>query len=69
MGYKICILACSFLLQKFYTDWCNGVSGVVRGATEVPKNNFAMKLVTFVEAQAASGYFADVKRELDHKIK
>ena len=32
------------------------------------RNNFAMKLTTFVEVQSASGYFAEVMRRSDLKI-
>ena len=44
-----------------------GTSGVVRGpGMEVPKNNFALDLVAFVEIKGSTGGFlAQVCRELD----
>lgn len=53
----------------FYTNWEAATSGVVKNECEMPKNSFAMKLIALVEANATTGYLAEVKRELDKRTK
>lgn len=56
-------------MTEFYTDWAAGRSGIVKGEVQIPKNSFAMKLVALVEADSTTGYFAEVRRELDKKTR
>lgn len=51
----------------FYSDYNNGVSGLIRGGVKVPCNTFAMKPTIFVEVDEFMGYYVDVVRELDKK--
>ena len=52
----------------FYTNWEAGTSGVVKNECDLAKNSFVMKLTGLVEASATTGYFTEVKRELDKNI-
>lgn len=74
----MCALTCeSFdlefdLLQKknqFFSDWEKGTSGVRKGGNDDIKNDFAIKILCFVEAGQSTGYLASVKREHDAKIR
>lgn len=51
----------------FYSDYENGVSGLIKGGVRVPRNTFAMKPNILVEADEFTGYYVDVVRELDKK--
>lgn len=42
---------------------------MVKGNSDIPKNNFAMELMCLVEADSCTGYFAKLKRELDGKCR
>lgn len=55
------------LVTVFYSDYNNGVSGLIRGGIKVPCNTFAMKPTILVEAEEFTGYYVDVVRELDKK--
>ena len=58
-------------LQKrveYFSDWENGVSGVIKGAYKDAKNDFAITLTAFVEAGSSTGYLASIEREHDGKV-
>ena len=50
---------------EYFCDWSAGVSGVTKGGQRDTKNDFAIKIVAFVEAGNSTGYLASVKREHD----
>ena len=78
MRVSVCALVCAvatFLLliikvtksTEFYSDFENGVSGIVKGGSKLPQNTISIKLTTLVEAEELTGYYAEVIRELDKK--
>lgn len=40
---------------------------MIKGGVKVPRNTFAMRPTTLVEAEEFTGYYVDVVRELDRK--
>lgn len=54
---------------KYFSDWEKGISGVTKGGNADIKNDFAIKILCFVEAGSSTGYLANVKREHDGKIR
>ena len=60
------------LLQKkneYFSDWEKGTSGIIKGERKDARNDFAMKIVSFVEAGSSTGYLCQVKREHDGMIR
>ena len=51
--------------NEFYTEWEKGRSGFLKGDSKLPKNNFAMKLTCFIEAEGCTGFMARVVGGLD----
>ena len=41
----------------------------MKGGSMEVKNDFAIEIVSFVEAGSSTGYLAKVKRELDCKVR
>jgi len=54
-------------VTEFYTDLERGSSGIIKHGVKMPRNTFGMKLMIMVEADAYTGYYAEVVRELDRK--
>ena len=50
---------------EYFCNWSAGVSGVTRGGQRDAKNDFAIKIVAFVEAGNSTVYVASVKQEHD----
>lgn len=51
-------------------DWEKGVSGIIsKSGVYSIKNDFAMKILCFIEAGNNTGFLASVKREHDGKTK
>ena len=58
-----------FQRTTFFNDWERGVSGILKGDCQHPRNSFAIKLVAFVEGESCTGYLAEVMREVDKKMR
>lgn len=46
-----------------------GISGVIKGDNKDARNDFALRMLCFVEAGNSTGYLCAVKRERDGLIK
>jgi hypothetical protein len=51
---------------SFYNDYVEGTCGVLdRNNTRTRKGDFAMRILSFVEAGDNTGYFCNIKRQMD----
>jgi len=64
---KLCMVLTQAKTTEFYTDLERGNSGIIKNGVKMPRNTFGMKLMIMVEADAYTGYYAEVVRELDRK--
>ena len=55
--------------QKRVEYFCDWSAGVTKGGQRDTKNDFAIKIVAFVEAGNSTGYLASVNREHDGEIR
>lgn len=62
---------CVHLQKKteYFSDWEKGISGVIKGDNKDARNDFALRMLCFVEVGNSTGYLCAVKREHDGLIK
>lgn len=73
MVCAVCIVLIDFkyhMLQikksSFYNDYSQGTCGVVdKAGARTRKGDFAIKVVSFVKAGENTGYFCNIRREMD----
>ena len=55
--------------MTFFSNWKRGVSGTERNGIFNVKNDFTLRIISLVEAEQKTGYFANVKREQDQRVR
>ena len=54
---------------EFFVNWDGGAAGKITKGVQKRQCDFALKLTTMVEAGELTGYFCEVRRELDGEIR
>ena len=51
--------------KEYFVDWERGTSGKIVKGSNRDLNDFAIQIITLVEAGEMTGYYCRVKREID----